>query len=111
LDDLRVCCPGAWGEAGAARVIDWLRSLLPEDRREIGTDLATVEFGWPIGMPLCRPVGGGLGEVRSILPSRRIARFLFFVHEGWIGVVHGFTKNKPENDLDLMRRRMKAMQT
>ena len=62
-------------------MIDWLRSLPAEDRRVIGTDLATVQFGWPIGMPLCRPLGQGLWEMRSTLPSRRIARLLFFVHE------------------------------
>ena len=80
----------------------------------IGTDLATVQFGWPIGMPLCRPLGSGLWEVRSSLPSRRIARVLFFVEGDRIGVVHGFikkTQKTPADDLDLARRRMKEMQT
>jgi phage-related protein len=98
---------------GAEPVIDWLRSLPPEDRRAIGTDLATVQFGWPIGMPVCRSLGGGLWEVRSTLPSRRIARLLFFVHAGRIGVVHGFvkkTQKTPADDLDLARRRMQEMQ-
>ena len=36
---------------GAEPVLDWLRSLPVDDRRVIGTDLATVQFGWPIGMP------------------------------------------------------------
>ena len=96
----------------AEPVLEWLRSLPAEDRRAIGTDLATVQFGWPIGMPLCRPLGEGLWEVRSSLPSRRIARLLFFVHEGRIGVVHGFikkTQKTPAEDLDLARRRMKEM--
>jgi phage-related protein len=98
---------------GAEPVLEWLRSLPAEDRRAIGTDLATVQFGWPIGMPLCRPLGEGLWEVRSSLPSRRIARLLFFVHEGHIGVVHGFikkTQKAPADDLALARRRMKEMQ-
>ena len=98
---------------GAEPVLDWLRGLPPEDRRAIGTDLATVQFGWPIGMPLCRPLGNGLWEVRTSLPSRRIARLLFFVAEGRIGVVHGFvkkTQRTPADDLDLARRRMKEMQ-
>jgi phage-related protein len=87
--------------------------LPAEDRRAIGTDLATVQVGWPIGMPLCRPLGGGLWEVRSTLPSRRIARLLIFVHAGRIGVMHGFikkTRKTPADDLDLARRRMKEMQ-
>jgi phage-related protein len=99
--------------SGNEPVIGWIRSLPPEDRREIGTDLATVQFGWPVGMPLCRPMGSGLWEVRSSLPSRRIARLLFFECGGRIGVVHGFikkTEKTPDEDLDLARRRMKEMQ-
>lgn len=98
--------------SGTEPVIDWLRSLPPEDRRTIGTDLATVQFGWPIGMPLYRALGGGLWEVRSALPSRRIARVLFFVDDGRIGVVHGFikkTQKTPEADLEIARQRMKEM--
>ena len=98
---------------GAELVLDWLRSLPADDRRAIGTDLATVQFGWPLGMPLCRSLGAGLWEVRSSLPSRRIARLLFFVGEGRIGVVHGFikkTQKTPAEDLQLARRRMKEMQ-
>lgn len=98
---------------GAEPVLEWLRGLPPGDRRTIGTDLATVQFGWPIGMPLCRSLGGGLWEVRSALPSRRIARLVFFVERDRIGVVHGFikkTQKTPADDLDLARRRMKEMQ-
>jgi phage-related protein len=97
---------------GVEPIRDWLRSLPPEDRRLIGTDLATVQFGWPVGMPLCRPLGSGLWEVRSSLPSRRTARLLFFVHEGRIGVVHGFikkTQKTPPDDLALARKRMQEM--
>lgn len=97
---------------GKEPVLEWLRGLPPEDRRAIGTDLATVQFGWPIGMPLCRPLSDGLWEVRSTLPSRRIARVLFFVTEGRIGVVHGFikkTQKTPPDELELARKRMKEM--
>jgi phage-related protein len=69
-------------------------------------------MGWPIGMTLCRPLSGGLWEVRSSLPSRRIARMLFFVDEGRIGVVHGFIKKAQKTvpeDLALARKRMKEM--
>jgi phage-related protein len=97
---------------GAEPVLDWLRSLPAEDKRVLGTDLATVQLGWPIGMPLCRSLGGGLWEVRTTLPSRRIARLLIFVDEGRIGVVHGFikkTQKTPAADLELARSRMKEM--
>ncbi len=97
---------------GVEPVTDWLRSLPQADRRKIGGDLAVVQFGWPVGMPLCRPLGSGLWEVRSDLPSRRIARLLFFAHEGRLGVVHGFikkTQKTPQDDIELARKRMKEM--
>jgi phage-related protein len=97
---------------GAEPVRDWLRSLSAEDLRTIGTDLATVQVGWPVGMPLCRPLGAGLWEVRSGLLNNRIARLVFFVADGRIGVVHGFikkTKKTPPTDIALAERRMKEM--
>jgi phage-related protein len=63
-------------------------------------------------MPLCKNLGGGLWEIRSTLPSRRIARLLFFVDAGRIGVVHGFikkTQKTPPNELEIARTRMKEM--
>jgi len=98
--------------SGVEPVLAWLRSLPPEDRRVIGADLSTVQMGWPIGMPLCRPLSSGLWEVRSSLPSRRIARLLFFAEDGRIGVVHGFikkTQTTPPDDIALARKRMKEM--
>jgi phage-related protein len=99
---------------GSEPVREWLRSLPAEDRRAIGGNLATLQVGWPIGMPLCRSLGGGLWELRSNLPSRRIARLLFFAADGKLGVVHGFLKKtrktQPE-DITLARRRMKEMTT
>jgi phage-related protein len=99
---------------GVEPVRDWLRGLPDDDRQTIGIDLATVQVGWPVGMPLCRSLGGGLWEVRSHLPSRRIARILFFVHDGRIGVVHGFIKKTPKtppDEIELARKRMKEMTT
>jgi phage-related protein len=87
--------------------------LTIDDRREIGQDLARVEFGWPVGMPLCRPLGSGLWEVRSTLPSGRIARLIFCTSEGELFVLHGFikkTRNTPPADLALARKRMKEVE-
>jgi len=99
---------------GVEPVRDWLRGLSGEDRHKIGFDLAAVQVGWPVGMPLCRPLGGGLWELRSHLPSRRIARILFCVHEGRIGIVHGFIKKAqktPQDEIELARKRMKELTT
>ena len=43
-------------------------------------------------MPLCRNLGEGLWEVRSSLPSRRIARVLFCLVKGEMVLLHGFIK-------------------
>ena len=45
-------------------VREWLNDLSREEKRDIGRDLAKVQYGWPIGLPLCRPLSGGLWEVR-----------------------------------------------
>jgi phage-related protein len=99
--------------AGTEPVRVWLRTLPEVDRRTIGTDLRRVQSGWPIGMPLCRSLGGGLWELRSNLAGNRIARVLFFVQGDRIGVVHGFikkTRATPDDVLELTRKRMKEMQ-
>ena len=69
---------------GAEVVRDWLRSLDDADRRVVGLDLMRVQYRWPVGMPLCRALGDGLWEVRTSLPSNRIARVLFSVQQGCI---------------------------
>jgi predicted XRE-type DNA-binding protein len=58
--------------AGADVVRDWLHGLDEEDRNAIGQDLMRVQYRWPVGVPLCRPMGGGLWEVRSVLAGNRI---------------------------------------
>ena len=51
--------------AGNEPVREWLKALGGSDRRTIGQDIATAEFGWPVGMPICRSLGNGLWEIRS----------------------------------------------
>jgi antitoxin HicB len=63
--------------SGREPVREWLKSLTAEDRKIVGEDIKTVEFGWPIGMPTCRALGKGLWEVRSDITGGRIARVLF----------------------------------
>lgn len=97
-------------KAGSEPVREWLRTLPSDDRRAIGVDLRRVQIGWPLGMPLCRSLGGGLWELRSNLPSRRIARLIFFVEDSEIYIVHGFikkTRKTPAEDLALAKKRQK----
>ncbi|MBF0517934.1 MAG: type II toxin-antitoxin system RelE/ParE family toxin [Nitrospirae bacterium] len=100
--------------AGAEPVRDWLRDLPSNDRRTIGFDLSTLQVGWPVGIPLCRSLGGGLWELRSFLPSRRQARMLFFIYERQLVILHGFikqTQTTPQDELELARKRMKEVTT
>ncbi|WP_041587061.1 type II toxin-antitoxin system RelE/ParE family toxin [Terriglobus saanensis] len=95
--------------AGGEPVREWLRGLEPvEDRRRIGIDIKTVEFGWPIGMPTCRPLKDGLYEVRTNLTGGKIARVLFYIDvQSRMILLHGFikkTQKTPDEDLDLARR-------
>lgn len=94
--------------AGNEVVRDWLRGLPDTERNAIGQDLMRVQYRWPVGMPLCRAMGNGLWELRSELPSGRIARVLFSMHQGRIIALHGFIKKSqrtPSEDLELARRR------
>jgi phage-related protein len=91
----------------------WLKELPEADRRAVGLDLTRVQYRWPVGMPLCRPMGNGLWEVRTTLPSRKIARVLFCFFEGELWALHGFIKKSaktPPADLAIARQRMKEIE-
>jgi len=79
--------------------------LTSGDRKRVGEDIKTVEFGWPIGMPVCRALGGGIYEVRTTLSQNRIARVLFYVdNRARMVLLHGFikkTRRTPNEDLAL----------
>ena len=97
---------------GSEPVREWLKDLDPDDRRLIGYDIGTAEFGWPVGMPLCRSLGSGLWEVRSNLSRGRIARVIFCVYDGSMVLLHGFNKKSqktPQPDLELARKRQKEI--
>jgi len=82
-----------WRSAtGSEPVREWLRQLAKDDKYEIGTAIKTVEYGWPIGMPVCRPLGAGLWEVRIDLAQGRTARVLFSVHGRLMVLLHAFVK-------------------
>jgi phage-related protein len=95
-------------KVGKEPVREWLADLDPANRREIGLDLQRVQYRWPIGMPIVRPLRGGLFEVRTSLPDKTIARVLFCFHGGELFALHGFIKKSrrtPPDDLQLARKR------
>lgn len=101
-------------QSGHEPVREWLMALERNDRRIVGRALMTLEFGWPVGMPLSRPMGNGLHELRVIVSSRREARVFFYIDRGQrLILLHAIiktTRSTPRHDLDLARRRMREHQ-
>jgi phage-related protein len=86
----------------------WLKSLPFDEKRMIGEDIKTVQFGWPLGMPIVRKLEPGLWEVRSKLPGK-IARVFFTVNGSRMVLLHGFIKKSektPQVDLKVARQRL-----
>ena len=78
--------------SGNEPVREWLKSLSVEDRQNIGNDIKTVEYGWPIGMPVSRPLGNKLYEVRSSISDKRIARIIFTIIDHYMVLLNGFVR-------------------
>ena len=98
-------------ETGNEPVRDWLKDLSAAERKTIGEDIKTVQFGWPLGMPLVRKMSKDLWEVRIHLETR-IARVLFTVNGDAMVLLHGFIKkssNTPADDLALAKHRLKQV--
>jgi phage-related protein len=99
--------------AGTEPVREWLKGLPEPERHAIGKDLLRAQWRWPVGMPLCRPLGSGLWEVRTDLPTKRTARVLLCLYQGHLVALHGFIKKAratPDEDLALARKRQKELQ-
>ena len=95
-------------ESGKEPVREWLKYMPKEDRQTIGEDIKTVQYGWPLGMPLIRKIERGLWEVRSNI-STGIARVFFTVMDKTMILLHGFVKKSqktPQNELDTVRHRL-----
>ncbi len=99
---------------GSEPVREWLRELPKEDKQTIGDDIKTVQYGWPLGMPLVDNLGNGLWEVRVRLPRGRIARILFFLDNNIMILAHGFikkTQKTPKIELDLAYKRKRIYES
>lgn len=99
--------------AGNEPVREWLKELPREDRLTVGRDLQRVQYRWPVGMPLARPLSRGLWEVRTSLPGNRIARMIFCFHDEQLVALNGFIKKSqktPQAELDLALDRKKELE-
>jgi len=76
---------------GFEPVREWLQELSKEDKKLIGEAILTVQYGWPLGMPLVRSLGKDLWEVRIKL-NHKIARIIFFMDSDTIVLVNAFIK-------------------
>lgn len=98
-------------EAGNEPVRLWLKSLDRPDRKILGEDLKTAQYGWPLGMPLIRKLEPGLWEVRSHITGG-IARVMFTVGEETMVLLHGFvkkTQKTPPAELRTARKRLAVL--
>lgn len=100
-------------DSGREPVRDWLKGLDRENRKVIGEDIKTLQFGWPVGMPLARKLADDLWELRSKLPQG-IARTFFTIYEQKIVLLHGFIKKSqktPPKELSLAKRRLTKLRS
>ena len=100
-------------EMGNEPVREWLLTLSKEDKQSIGVDIKTVEFGWPIGMPVSRSLGKGLYEVRSHISHKQIARVIFTIIDNYMILLNGFvkkTQKTPKEEIALALKRMKEIE-
>jgi phage-related protein len=98
-------------EGGSEPVREWLLRLPKLDRSIIGRDIKTVQYGWPLGMPLVRKISGGFWEIRSSI-NDGIARVFFTVVGTEIVLLHAIIKKgqrTPKDDLELAQRRLKKV--
>ena len=99
--------------AGSEPVRDWLKGLDEAERQAIGRDLLRAQWRWPVGMPLCRPMGSRLWEIRTDLPTKRAARVLLCLYREHLVALHGFikkTRATPDEDLAIARKRQKELE-
>ena len=100
-------------DSGREPVREWLREMRPEHRKTIGEDIKTLQFGWPIGMPLARKMEEDLWELRSHISSG-IVRVFFTLFEDQLVLLHVFVKKAqktPTKELALAKRRLSKLRS
>jgi phage-related protein len=100
--------------SGKEPVREWLSNdklISRLDKKSIGEDIKTVQYGWPLGMPLVRKIEPDLWEIRSMI-SHGIARIFFSVQDKYLVLLHGFIKKADkisQDDLSLARERLRTL--
>jgi phage-related protein len=94
-------------ESGEEPVRTWLKELPEDERHRVGVEIQKVQWRWPCGPPLVKPIGDNMLEIRITLPNR-IARVLAFHSKDSLVLVSGFikkTQELPQQELELARKR------
>lgn len=100
-------------DSGREPVRDWLKNMDRKDRKSVGEDIKTLQFGWPLGMPLARKLDKNFWELRSQL-THGIARTFFTIYDQRIVLLHGFVKKQqktPPNELMTAKRRLNKLRS
>lgn len=112
IKQFKLNCVSYRQASGDEPVRAWLKALKPDaDRKIVGADILTVQYGWPLGLPLVDNLGGGIWEVRSKLRNR-IARVLFVIEDGAMILLHGFIKKvqkTPVQELEIAKDRLSKL--
>jgi phage-related protein len=112
IGDVRLQVVFFRSDSGAEPVRRWLKSLPVSHKKAIGEDIKTVQFGWPMGMPLVEKLSPYLWEVRTKVPDG-IARVMFTVDGQLMVLLHGFIKKTqkiPQKEIATARTRLRRYQ-
>ena len=95
-------------ESGNQPVRDFILECTREDRKEIGSDIFTVQKSFPLGLPLVEKTDTDLWEIRSHI-SDGICRIFFTVSQETMVLLHGFVKKSqkiPSKEMETAKKRL-----
>ena len=97
--------------SGKEPALEWIEEFNEKEQKIIGHDIKTIQYSWPLTMPLVKALGGGLMEIRIKLKDRQL-RIFFTLHDGAIILLHGFvkkTQKTPNNEMEIALKRLKQI--
>ncbi len=100
-------------ENGSEPVREWLWALDKAERILIGTDIKTVEYGWPIGNAGLSTDGAGFVRSKDSSGGESNGPGLFCISESKMVLLHGFVKKSQKTaktDLDLAIERQRVVE-
>jgi len=89
-------------------VRDFLLERTREDKKEIGSDIFTVQKRFPLGLPLVEKLDTDLWEVRSHITDG-ISSIFFTVYGETMVLLHGFVKKSqkiPSKEMKTAKERL-----